>query len=49
MLTCPAVDTPAAPLPAFDRGPGRMAGNHYVKACSPAWMHEWIMIQGLRH
>lgn len=48
VLTCPAVDTPTAPLPAFDRGPGRMAGNHYVKACSPAWMHEWIMIEGLR-
>ncbi|KAL4427622.1 hypothetical protein ABPG75_001711 [Micractinium tetrahymenae] len=48
VLTCPSVDTPTAPLPAFDRGPGRMAGNHYVKASSPAWMHEWIMIEGLR-
>jgi hypothetical protein len=48
VLTAPCVSTPAAPLPAYDRGVGRFTGNHYLKACSPAWMHEWIMINGLR-
>ena len=48
VLTAPCVSTPAAPLPAYDRGVGRFTGTHYLKACSPAWMHEWIMIEGLR-
>ena len=47
-LTAPCVSTPAAQLPAYDRGPGRFMGNHYLKCCSPAWMHEWIMIESLR-
>ena len=48
VLTAPCVSTSAAPLPAYDRGVGRFTGNHYLKVCSPAWMHEWIMIEGLR-
>ncbi|PSC68601.1 hypothetical protein C2E20_7774 [Micractinium conductrix] len=48
-LTTPCVSTPCIPLPAYDRGLGRFMGNHYVKAFSPAWMHEWVMIEGLRY
>ena len=47
-LCSPCVSTAAAPLPAYDRGPGRFVGNHYLKCCSPAWMHEWVMIESLR-
>jgi len=32
VLTAPCVSTATTPLPAYDRGPGRMAGNHYIKA-----------------
>lgn len=48
VLTSPCLSTPLG-RPPYDRGPGRMMGCHYIKACSPAWMHEWVMVEGLRH
>ena len=47
-VTAPSLSTPTGQLPAYDRGPGRFSGNHYIKCFSPAWMHEWIAIEGLR-
>jgi hypothetical protein len=47
-LCCPCISTPPAVQPFFDRGPGRFVGNHYIKCPSPAWFHEWVMIEGLR-
>ena len=35
-LTCPCVSTATQALPAYDRGPGRFAGNHYIKCMSAA-------------
>ena len=48
VLTAPCASIPDAPISAYYRGVGCFIGNHYLKACSPSWMHEWIMIEGLR-
>lgn len=54
-LQSPCISTPlggSQPSQAHKApGPGgrRGLGAHYIKCVSPAWMHEWIMIEGLRH
>ena len=50
---CP-VDLAHLPLPPVQGYLPRLptllpAGNHYIKCPSPAWMHEWIAIECLRH
>ncbi|KAL4855800.1 hypothetical protein ACK3TF_003573 [Chlorella vulgaris] len=54
-LQSPCISTPLSgsqPSVVYNgNGPGgrRGLGAHYIKCVSPAWMHEWIMIEGLRH
>jgi hypothetical protein len=47
-LACPTFNTPVDAAPTTEGDAGRFAGNHYIKACSPAWLHEWVMIESLR-
>lgn len=47
-LTAPALFTPIAALAAYDRGAARFTGALYLKCPSLAWMHEWLLVQGLR-
>jgi hypothetical protein len=49
VLTAPSLTTPVdEEVSAYNHGPGLFAGNHYIKCCSSAWMHEWVAIEALR-